>query len=196
MTKKFICVQGSPEIPKGSEVKENGTMYELWIYGKRYATPRGMPVDMYPWQIEGNDCWEEVTEPTGRWVPEQSSIYYAVSSDGDVISHLWVHDEYDKGAYRVHNVYRTQEEAQDEIKRRESIANAWLPELGVNAYVWDINSKKTVFGNPAPPSAYIGACHKTKEACEDWGEEYGHLFDKSRKYDERERQAPPRGYGL
>lgn len=187
MTKKFICVQGSPETPKGSEVRKNGDMYALYINGVRYTTPKGTPVDLYPWQIEGNSCWEEVKEePARRWSPEYKSNYYYVGTCNHVNSHIWVEDEIDKALLNACNVYRTREEAEDEVKRRESIAKAWWPEEGEGCWVWrsyNNDARHEEYGASYMSERYIGACHKTKEACEAWGKTYAHLFDKRPNHD-------------
>lgn len=166
-------------------------MYELWIGGNRYMTPRGTPVDMYPWQIEGNECWKEVTtEPAGRWVPEYGDNYFCINGFHEVTGTTWYDHEVDDNVFNIGNVYRTEQEAQDEVKRRESIANAWWPEENGCYYVWNYGAdgeqivrSNFVYDNSHIPYAYIGACHKTKEACKAWGKEYAHLFDKRPKHD-------------
>lgn len=187
MTRKFICLQGSPEIPKGSEVRKNGDMYDLYIGGIKYVTKMGTPVYMYPWQIEGNDCWEEVKEePAGRWVPESQNLYYSVLANGSVSREKWNDGSDDDARYQIGNVYRTEQEAQDEVKRRESIAKAWWPEFGEPCWMWRSYSgvlKIDEYIDAFTADCYIGACHKTKEACEQWGKEYGHLFDKRSEHD-------------
>lgn len=162
-------------------------MYELYINGVRYTTPKGTPVDMYPWQIEGNSCWEEVKEEAaGMWVPEYNSSYYYVGFRNNSGSYTWVEDDTDKALLRAGNVYRTEQEAEDEVKRRESIAKAWWPEEGEDCYIWfsaDGEARADEYNNNYIADAYIGAIHPTEEACEAWGKEHAHLFDKRPKYD-------------
>jgi len=157
-------------------------MYELWICGKRYMTPKGTSVDMYPWQIEGNECWEEVTaQPAKRWQPDESGLFYAVCSDGSISMERWGrHSGFDVSCYKLGNVFRTEQEAQEEVKRRESIANAWWPERGCTFYRWSFDGETLyeLYNDWFTADAYIGACHPTKEACEAWAKEYAHLFAK------------------
>lgn len=195
MTKKFLCVQGSPEIPKDSIAEKSDSMYRVYIEGNYYNdfhghkvqyTQSGRNFELHTWQIEGNDCWEEVTEPAGRWVPDIDEEYYYLNNYNDIATQYFADDHLDKRLLEIGNLYRTKEEAEDEVKRRESIAKAWWPEVGKPCWMWRSYSgvlKINEYIEAFTADCYIGACHKTKEACTAWGKEYGHLFDKRPKHD-------------
>jgi len=182
MTRTFKCVQGSPEIPKGSEVRQNGEKYELYIDGKRYINHKGNPVYMYPWQIEGNECWEEVTPELSAIEMQHGDTYHYLSPLGAICTSIWYDSSFDRCAKRIGNVYRTEQEAQDEVKRRESIANAWWPKDGEVTYIWDFKLREVregrLYSALFASEVYIGAVHPTREACEAWGRDYAHLFAK------------------
>lgn len=181
MTKKFLCVQGSPEIPKDAVATQDkpNTLYLV------HSASGDLIGGYKPWQIEGNSCWEEVKEePAGRWQPGDGDTYYSINRYNEVSIYIWNGDNgdiYDKKFLNIGNVYRTREEAEDEVKRRESIAKAWWPEEDEDCYIWfsaDGEARADEYNNNYIADAYIGAIHPTKEACEQWGKEYGHLFDK------------------
>lgn len=239
MTKKFLCIQGSPEIPKGSMVEKDGLSYALYIQGVRYNTPKGTPVNLEPWQVEGNECWEEVKEemiestaeqtpdkqsiaqecynqclvvecgegecaeaiatrfpkfvnrievqeetkeeekPT-RWKPKVGQPFYCLDESGFVGEDEWDGTLGDERMLEIGNCFQTEQEAYDELKRRESIANAWRPKEGEEFYYWSFqgnHAQKAVIPTKFHyASMFIGAVHPTEEACQRWGKTYAKYF--------------------
>jgi hypothetical protein len=182
MTKKYKCIVGSPEIPKGTMVLFSSGFNTTWCAPNNVAWTK---CALELWQVEGNECWEEVKAetisptPAKRLKPKPEGEYHYLDSDGYIRT-----TEYDcaidERRYIMGNCFRTQQEARDELMRRESIANAWRSKEGEECWFWHFESKK-----PFQPGitvtfysghTYIGACHPTKEACQKWGETYAKYF--------------------
>lgn len=63
--------------------------------------------------------------------------------------------------------------------RKESIANAWIPEEGEEFYYWGFHANRSIWGSANKifiAGIFIGSCHKTKEECEAWGKKYSEAF--------------------
>lgn len=189
MTKKYICVQGSPEIPKETIAEYNNSTGVYGNYVLKCSNPTAPSIQLHYWQVEGNECWEEVEEETKeeekptRWKPTLfREKYYTVSEDGYIREDVFGFDDDEivERLLEVNNCFQTEQEARDELKRRESIANAWIPKEGQVCWVWGYYSKQPVkcmeYGEHNTPDAYVGACHPTEEACQKWGETYAKYF--------------------
>lgn len=184
--KKYICIKGSPEIPKGSEAttysNKSGETDKYSIYFKEYFV--GLVED---WSIEQNDCWEEVKEetpiPVKRWKPEYGEGYWYYIIDGNIISDHWEGTMLDNKMYSVGNIFRTEKEAKAEVMRMKSRAGRWdfVPTSTKSYYVWNIEDEK-VYENSHRGDTYdtalwnIGNCHRSREDAEKWGETYAKYF--------------------
>lgn len=177
MTKKFLCIQGSPEIPKGT--------IATWRQdtGEYHLSPPYLHITLEMEQVEGNECWEEVKEETKeedkptRWKPKMGQPFYCLDESGFVDIDEWDGTLGDQRKWDIGNCFQTEQEARDEVKRRESIANAWIPKDGEECWMWDFTAGGVVYARTTPvPYIYIGAIHPTEEACQIWGENYAHVF--------------------
>ena len=178
MTKKFVCVQGSPEVPKGTEVLFNSGFNTTWCAPNNVAWTR-CPLEL--WQVEGNECWEEVKEetishtPAKRWKPKVGQPFYCLDESGFVGENEWDGTLGDERMWEIGNCFQTEQDARDEVKRRESIANAWRPKDKEEWWAWDYSMQRpstVTFTNIYDSLVYIGAVHPTEEACQKWGKTY------------------------
>lgn len=231
MTKKFVCIQGSPEIPKGTIVELTTAGWYLIDLPEQ----RGFRM-LETWQVEGNSCWEEVKEEMTEFTAEQIQFiaqecynqclvvecgegecaeaiatrfpnlvgriedakeetkeeekfirfkpkigqpFYCLDESGFVDIDEWDGTLGDQRKWDIGNCFRTEQDARDELKRRESIANAWRPQDGEWCWIWSYEANgavECVYSSSYTSDYYIGAIHPTEEACQIWGETYAKYF--------------------
>ena len=177
--KKYICVQGSPEIPKGTIVGFNSAGWYVMELPQKcgYKT-------LEIWQVESNECWEEVKAETisstpTRWKPILGQPFYCIDEGGFVEEDEWDGTLGDESMWEIGNCFPTEQQARDEVKRRESIANACRPDVWEECWAWSYDKCRPLQVNydvQYTADSYIGACHPTEEACRAWGEKYSKYF--------------------
>lgn len=120
---------------------------------------------------------------TGKWKPEDNEGYWFVDSDGKLYTSFWEERIIDTGRYNQGNVFRTEEEALAEAKRRESMAkrHEWRPLTSDRCWIYhlyDEEANDTFWYEKTADLAswYIGNVHKTKEEAEEWGRNYAEYF--------------------
>jgi len=116
-----------------------------------------------------------------RWRAKKGETYFCVDDENVIKKHVDVIWSYDDNRHKCGNYYKTEKLAETEVLRRESIANAWVPEEGDNCFSWNFvyNHPSVVpggFDNHYLSDAYIGAVHKTKSECQAWGNKYSKAF--------------------
>jgi hypothetical protein len=89
------------------------------------------------------------------------------------------------------NAFPTEEEAKAHSLRQKAMANTWRPKKGETYYYWDfkraeINSFSWYSFNLYYEDVdydinFLGNCHPTKEAAQEWGEKYHDAFMKKIK---------------
>lgn len=136
------------------------------------------------------DVKEETKEeenPT-RWKPKMGQPFYCLDESGFVEEDEWDGTLGDQRKWDIGNCFQTKQDARDEAKRRESIANAWRPVDYGYIYIWNKSSGNVIElhmrNYPSYQSLlrcwrydiYIGAVHPTEELCKQWGETYAKYF--------------------
>lgn len=124
---------------------------------------------------------ENIPTQTTRWKPKMGQPFYCLDESGFVEEDEWDGTLGDQRKWDIGNCFKTEQEARDEVKRRESIANAWRPKGWDECWIWSFTASKPmkcIYSTDCDYTgdAYIGAIHPTEEACKQWGETYAHLF--------------------
>jgi hypothetical protein len=121
-------------------------------------------------------------EEKGRWKPKKKDKYYFVGGMGTITSDYWIGSSVDDGYLSMGNCQHSKEAAEMYKLRLQSIAEAWWPKDGEGFYFWNFDCEDSAFGGTTEsivrfPETYIGSCHPTKEACEEWHKKFGIAFD-------------------
>lgn len=186
--KKYICIKGSPEIPKGSEAIEFDLSIDPYMYTYNVIDPCGITIySLRRSSVEQNDCWEEVKEetriPVKRWKPEYGEGYWYYIIDGNIISDHWEGTMLDNKMYSVGNIFRTEKEAKAEVMRMKSRAGRWdfVPKKGNSYWCYEFYYKEVKnysWNNDTVDYAIwnMGNCHRSEADANKWGETYAQYF--------------------
>jgi len=137
-------------------------------------------------KIEELKKFIENEEKQERFMPEVGGNYYGVYADGGIIN---TETSFDKGSYKMGNMFKTKEQAKLHKLRLESMANKWLPENEGVYFCYDfaddsdIEPYRDYFDVTALSDIanyHMGNCHKTKEDAEAWGKKYSKAWEVKR----------------
>lgn len=111
--------------------------------------------------------------------PQYGDLYF-YADDNKVIWHYWQNNEADKKFQKNYGIFRTREEVELELLRRESIhAPKWTPTHGKSIWVYDCSCDLAV--NHSWSESYyadwwIGNIKKSRKMSLAWGNKYGKAF--------------------
>lgn len=82
----------------------------------------------------------ELLTPTHKrkyFVPKVGEEYYVIETDGKKTPRTWEEDMYDKRYLKIGNCFPTEQDAQDELNRRQALVRIW--NNYDDKYSWDID---------------------------------------------------------
>ena len=118
--------------------------------------------------------------------PKVGDKQYSVSVFGDIFSRIWGgydNDSNDEDLIKIGNVFKTKEDAEMEVLRLKSKAQAWVPKDGEDFYYWDFGTGGVVrdgcyiLKKSKIVAALIGNYKKTEAECQAWYDEFGKAFE-------------------
>ena len=135
---------------------------------------------------EANDAFnlaiqalEGKEEVKGRWNPEKGTQIWYVNGSGIIDSTLYV-AFFDKGFFEMNNCFKTKHEAEMHKLRLMSIAGRGEePKKHELFWHWQVTGHRAwedEYYRDWLAEWFIGNCHKTKEACEEWYKQFGEAF--------------------
>jgi hypothetical protein len=131
---------------------------------------------------EGKDLMEQLNGNNGRWKPKREE-YYWFPCEGTIqkVDNVqWFDTLIDRDRFILGNCFPSEEAAKMHKLRLQSIAEAWWPEVGEEFWYWSFENKRVrsdKYHFSYFPEKYIGSCHPTEEACEEWHKKFGIAFD-------------------
>lgn len=117
---------------------------------------------------------EEVEEP------KLGTPYWIINEIGECFESRWFNDNSDKARLKVDNCFWKEEGCDNEILRRESMANRIAePKVGETIFRWDFEVSTVIpcnYTRALYPDWLLGAVYLTNRACKKWGKKYAKAF--------------------